>query len=75
MNTLDTVPRATPAFHAGNGTLCLIGDYDPEKGFTRRSAQAIDYGLDFYAPQTLEAPDGRLIQNPVRGLEAYRGRR
>lgn len=97
-------------FHAGNGTLCLIGDYDSEEGFTRQSAQAVDYGLDFYAPQTLEAPDGRrimiawmqnwdtvhakpspcrwfgqmtlprelslkngrLIQNPVRELEAYR---
>ena len=100
-------------FHAGNGTLCLIGDYDTEKGFTRQAAQAIDYGLDFYAPQTLETPDGRrimiawmqnwdtvnskpyncrwfgqmtlprelslkngrLIQNPVRELEAYRRER
>ena len=41
--------------------LPLIGEYDPEKGFFRQSAQAIDYGLDFYAPQTLEAPDGRRI--------------
>jgi len=48
-------------FHAGNGTLCLIGDYDPDKGFERRHTQAVDYGLDFYAPQTLLAPDGRRI--------------
>jgi len=48
-------------FHAGNGTLCLMGSYDPEKGFTRERVQAIDYGLDFYAPQTLLAPDGRRI--------------
>lgn len=49
-------------FHAGNGTLCLIGDYDPnEKGFTRQYVQAIDYGLDFYAPQTLLTPDGRRV--------------
>ncbi len=49
-------------FHAGNGTLCLIGDYDPQGGgFVRQYAQAIDYGLDFYAPQTLLAPDGRRI--------------
>ena len=48
-------------FHAGNGTLCLMGSYDPEKGFTRERIQAIDYGLDFYAPQTLETPDGRRI--------------
>ena len=49
-------------FHAGNGTLCLIGDYDPDgAGFVRQSAQAIDYGLDFYAPQTLLTPDGRRV--------------
>ena len=48
-------------FHAGNGTLCLMGSYDSEKGFTRERVQAIDYGLDFYAPQTMEAPDGRRI--------------
>ena len=48
-------------FHAGNGTLCLMGSYDPETGFARERVQAIDYGLDFYAPQTLEAPDGRRI--------------
>ncbi len=49
-------------FHAGNGTVCLIGDYDPEgSGFTRQYVQAVDYGLDFYAPQTLEARDGRRI--------------
>ena len=100
-------------FHAGNGTLCLIGEYSPDRGFARQSAQAIDYGLDFYAPQTVLAPDGRrimiawmqnwdtvnaklcscrwfgqmtlprelsvkngrLIQNPVRELENYRGAR
>ena len=49
-------------FHAGNGTVCLIGDYDPAgKGFVRQNVQAIDYGLDFYAPQTLLTPDGRRI--------------
>ncbi len=49
-------------FHAGNGTVCLIGDYDPAgAGFQRQYVQAIDYGLDFYAPQTLLTPDGRRI--------------
>jgi len=49
-------------FHAGNCTACFIGDYDPEgEGFVRQSVQAVDYGIDFYAPQTLEAPDGRRI--------------
>ena len=49
-------------FHAGNGTLCLIGEYDRDNHhLVREYVQAIDYGLDFYAPQTLEAADGRRI--------------
>ncbi len=49
-------------FHAGHGTVCLIGSYDQERNrFERESVQAIDYGIDFYAPQTLEAADGRRI--------------
>ena len=49
-------------FHTGNGTVCLIGDCEPGSGnFVRRHAQAIDYGLDFYAPQTLLTADGRRV--------------
>lgn len=49
-------------FHPGYGTLALLGGYDARTHtFTRRSAQPIDYGLDFYAPQTTLAPDGRRI--------------
>ena len=99
-------------FHSGNGTMALMGHVEDGK-FLRDNVQAIDYGLDFYAPQTLETPDGRrimiawmqnwdttggcpegakwfgqmttprelticndrLIQNPIRELEALRGRR
>lgn len=101
-------------FHNGNGTICLTGDYDEDsRAFERKRVQAIDYGIDFYAPQTLltrdgrrimiawmqnwdtcvahpmgakwfgqmttprelNIRDGRLIQNPVRELEALHGRR
>ncbi len=49
-------------YHNGNGTLCLIGSYDQDKmEFTEESNQAVDYGIDFYAPQTVLAPDGRRI--------------
>ena len=49
-------------FHNGDGTMFLIGDYDPETyHFERERVQAVDYGLDFYAPQTIVAPDGRRI--------------
>ena len=49
-------------FHAGNGTVCLIGSYDADANrFTREAVQAIDYGIDFYAPQTLLTPDGRRV--------------
>ena len=99
-------------FHAGYGTVAFWGSYDPSTHrFDREHVQAIDYGIDFYAPQTLETPDGRrimvawmqnwatstfinqnsrlggqmtlprelhirdgrLVQNPVREIEAYRG--
>ena len=101
-------------FHAGFGSIALLGSYDPAaRRFERERVQSIDYGTDFYAPQTLESYDGRrimiawmqnwatvgcqpqgarwfgqmtlprelsirngrLIQNPVRELENYRGRR
>lgn len=47
-------------YHNGNGTLCLIGDFNG-KTFREEYNQAIDYGIDFYATQTLLAPDGRRI--------------
>ena len=49
-------------FHTGNGTVCLIGGCGPGDGeFVRQHVQAIDYGLDFYAPQTLLTDDGRRV--------------
>jgi len=49
-------------YHNGNGTLCLIGEFDEETDtFTEQHNQSIDYGIDFYAPQTVLALDGRRI--------------
>ncbi len=49
-------------YHNGNGTLCLIGDFDEEAGvFKEMHNQSIDYGIDFYAPQTVLTPDGRRV--------------
>ena len=49
-------------YHNGNGTLCLIGTYDEEtKTFKEEQNQAIDYGIDFYAPQTILTKDGRRV--------------
>lgn len=49
-------------YHNGNGTLCMIGEYDEETGtFSEHHDQAIDYGIDFYAPQTVLTPDGRRV--------------
>ena len=49
-------------YHNGNGTLCLIGKLDEtKKHFTYEYDQSVDYGIDFYAPQTTLAPDGRRI--------------
>ena len=49
-------------FHSGNGTICFIGDYEKKMHkFESKHIHAIDYGLDFYAPQTLATQDGRRI--------------
>ena len=49
-------------YHNGNGTLCLIGDFNEETGvFQEMHSQSIDYGIDFYAPQTVLTPDGRRV--------------
>lgn len=54
------MPPSGREFHAGFATLSLIGSYEGGT-FRRESAQATDYGLDFYASQTVLAPDGRRI--------------
>lgn len=49
-------------FASGNGTLAIIGTRDPQTGaLVEEAMQSIDYGLDFYATQTLLSPDGRRI--------------
>lgn len=49
-------------YHNGNGTVCFLGSYDEgTEEFVEEANQAIDYGIDFYAPQTVHAPDGRRI--------------
>lgn len=48
--------------HNGNNSIYFVGDYDREKKkLIRDQAYQIDYGMDFYAPQTVEAADGRRI--------------
>lgn len=49
-------------FHNGNGVIIFGGSYDKKTHeFNREWVQSCDYGIDFYAPQTLIAPDGRRI--------------
>ena len=49
-------------FHPGNANVCLIGTYDENAHhLMRENVQAVDYGLDFYAMQTLQTYDGRRV--------------
>ena len=58
---MDMLPKGFE-YHNGNGSLCLIGEMDPQTGtFCEEHDQAIDYGIDFYAAQTVLAEDGRRI--------------
>lgn len=47
-------------FHPGYNAIALIGDFDGQS-FHRGAVQPVDQGLDFYAPQTVLAPDGRRL--------------
>ena len=49
-------------FHSGNNSVFLIGSYCKHNyKYTRENIQNVDYGLDFYAPQTMQIEDGRRI--------------
>lgn len=49
-------------FHNGHNSVYFAGDYDSETHrFVKEEPHPLDYGMDFYAPQTTELPDGRRI--------------
>ena len=49
-------------YPGGYGTICLIGSCSEDTmEFREESDQAVDYGIDFYAPQTALTPDGRRV--------------
>ncbi len=53
---------AREEFHAGYGTVAILGRYDgKEHRFIRESVRPVDYGLTYYASQTALSPDGRRI--------------
>ena len=57
----DMLPRGFE-YHNGNGTFYMLGQMDPETDrFIEESNHAVDYGIDFYAPQTILTPDGRRV--------------
>ena len=54
--------HAREEFHAGYGTVALLGRFDAANcRFIREAVQPVDLGLNFYASQTVLAPDGRRI--------------
>ncbi len=60
-SAMDMIPKDFE-YHNGNGTVCLVGSIDPVTGdFAEEHDQTIDYGIDFYAPQTVVTPDGRRV--------------
>ena len=57
----DMLPKGLE-YHNGNNTFYFIGSFDPAtETFTEEADYAVDYGIDFYAPQTLLTPDGRRV--------------
>nr|AHF26463.1 beta-fructosidases (levanase/invertase) [uncultured bacterium Contig115] len=56
----DMLPKGFE-YHNGNGTFCLLGHKNAQGDYTWAVDHAIDYGIDFYAPQTVLTPDGRRV--------------
>ena len=49
-------------FHAGNNAAYMVGTYDKKSHtFARKGIFALDYGIDFYATQSMVTPDGRRV--------------
>ena len=60
-SSMDMLPQGFE-YHNGNGTFYMTGAYDPQnENFYPENDHAVDYGIDFYAPQTILSPDGRRI--------------
>ena len=54
--------HADAEFHNGNNAVYFLGDYHRETHkFDYKHIYSLDDGLDFYAPQTMQMPDGRRI--------------
>ena len=56
----DMLPRGFE-YHNGNGTFCLLGHRDESGDYVWEGDHALDYGIDFYAPQSVLTPDGRRV--------------
>ncbi len=49
-------------FHPGNANIYILGSFDKRaRHLKRQLVKAIDYGMDFYAPQTLLTEDNRRV--------------
>lgn len=53
---------AGPELHNGNNSVYYLGKYEKKTHkFHYEQVYSLDDGLDFYAPQTMQTPDGRRI--------------
>jgi len=76
----EVVENSSLGFHNGNNSVYMTGklDYEncsftrhirPENGYT---AALVDYGIDFYAPETTKLSDGRTIMTGwMQAWESY----
>ena len=61
VSSQDMLPKGFE-YHNGNGAFYLLGDFDAQaRRFTEESDHTVDYGIDFYAPQTFLTSDGRRV--------------
>ena len=62
LSSPQNLPQSGDRFQNIHSTLYMLGKLDFETGqFKVRAMDEVDSGFDFYAPQTLRMPDGRVI--------------
>lgn len=71
LHSIMEMQAKTLEYHNGNCKMYHIGYLDANKHFHEETAHAIENGIDFYAPQTLLAQDGRRIM--IGWMQAWEG--
>lgn len=59
--SIIAMPEDDPVLHSGSPVAAFLGKTGADRHFSWDTVTALDAGRDFYAPETLQMPDGRRV--------------